>query len=649
MLCLNPGRRPVARRLACPVDMPCSPVARALALALAGALLLDSAHAATAVPDPGIPGLAVTVPTTAAPATDTSVRFTTDIDAPPAIKTLLERHLNIQRFHALPDLDEAELRRLVSQLPADAKSLLGTQGHFAPRLTVELRPPDPATAAAAATWTVHVTVDPGPVAQVGQVVVSLGPPNPDTEAQVVRQQMQDQWPLVTGQPFTQARWTQAKADALRRLQSERFPRARLTGSLADVDTETQRVNLAVEIDTGPAFTLGPVRIDGLSRYDSVWVEHLLKAGGAAPGQPYRLADLQSAQQRLSQSGYFESVFVFVDPDADPAAAPIRVQVREATRGKLVLGVGVSTDHGPRLSAEHTWNRVPWLDHRALSKLQLQNDQRTLRTELKSPVDSAGWHWSTTLQAERISDTASSSTSSQQVKWGQVQDGDQLSRGYFVQYDRALTDSPLLRAVGPVESDQSLTLNYAWSRQRFDGMPLPTQGEGLAAEVGVGTTLNQQRRPFVRSRVRWQGLLPLPAGSGRVAMRLEGGAILSAATAPVPDSQRFWAGGDQSVRGYAPRGLGVVQTDGSLLPGRVLAVGSLEWQRPILSQGQPTNWESTLFVDAGSVADRVTDLKAKFGVGAGVRYNSPAGPLQMDVAYGLATRRLRLHLSVGFAF
>ncbi len=647
MLCLNLGRRPVAGRLAWPAGALCSLVARALALA--GALLLGSAHAATAVPAPGVPGSAVTEPSTATPATGTAVRFTTDIDAPPAIKTLLERHLNIQRFHALPDLDEAELRRLVSQLPADAKSLLGTQGHFAPRLTAELLPPEAAAPARNAAWTVRVTVEPGPVAQVGEVVLSLGPPAPDNNAQAVSQQVHDQWPLATGQAFTQARWTQAKADALRRLQSDRFPRARLTGSLADVDTETQRVNLAVEIDTGPAFTLGPVRIDGLSRYESVWVEHMLKVGGAAPGQPYRLADLQSAQQRLSQSGYFESVFVFVDPDADPAAAPIRVQVREATRGKLVLGVGVSTDHGPRLSAEHTWNRVPWLDHRALSKLQLQNDQRTLRTELKSPVDSAGWHWSTTLQAERISDTASSSTTSQQLKWGQVQDGEQLSRGYFVQYDRALTDSPLLRAAGPVESDQSLTLNYAWSRPRFDNMPLPTQGEGLAAEVGVGTTLNQQRRPFVRSRVRWQGLFPLSASAGRLAMRLEGGAILSAATAPVPDSQRFWAGGDQSVRGYAPRGLGVAQTDGSLLPGRVLAVGSLEWQRPILSQGQPTNWESTLFVDAGSVADRVTDLKPKFGVGAGVRYNSPVGPLQMDVAYGLATRRLRLHLSVGFAF
>lgn len=81
----------------------------------------------------------------------------------------------------------------------------------------------------------------------------------------------------------------------------------------------------------------------------------------------------------------------------------------------------------------------------------------------------------------------------------------------------------------------------------------------------------------------------------------------------------------------------------------MAAGSLEWQRPVFSNGQPTAWETTVFVDAGAVADQVSNLKARVGVGAGMRFNSPAGPLQFDLAYGLATKKFRLHLSVGFAF
>jgi translocation and assembly module TamA len=57
----------------------------------------------------------------------------------------------------------------------------------------------------------------------------------------------------------------------------------------------------------------------------------------------------------------------------------------------------------------------------------------------------------------------------------------------------------------------------------------------------------------------------------------------------------------------------------------------------------------VFLDGGAVADSAASLSAKWGVGAGVRYNSPAGPLQMDLAYGVATQRFRIHLSVGFAF
>jgi translocation and assembly module TamA len=112
---------------------------------------------------------------------------------------------------------------------------------------------------------------------------------------------------------------------------------------------------------------------------------------------------------------------------------------------------------------------------------------------------------------------------------------------------------------------------------------------------------------------------------------------------------FLTGGDQTVRGYALRDIGVPQTNGTLSPGRLLAAGSLEWQRPIWVDGARTSWESAVFVDAGSVANQASALKPKVGVGVGARYLSPVGPLQMDLAYGVDARRLRLHLSLGFAF
>ena len=656
------------------------------------------------------------------------IQFALDVNAPAPLQALLQRHLALQRFHELPDLDAGELSRLVHQLPADATGLLGTQGLLSPRITTHLHPPQVPNGP----WRVQVDVVPGPISHIGQVVLALvnntdtastnptasasasasasaetedKPPHPGPVAQaraLAEQRLRQQWPLTTGQAFSQSAWDVAKAQALRSLSTESFLNARLTNSLADVDTDTHTVNLAVELDTGPAFTLGPVRIDGLERYEPEWMDNLVRAAGVAPGQPYRLHDLQAAQQRLAQSGYFDSVFVYVDPDADPNAAPVQVQVREARRGRLRLGVGISTDSGPRLSAEHTWNRVPGLNWRAHTQLKLEKDNPNLLLDLRSPTDDKGWQWNTRLLAERVR-AGDTHTTNQQLRVGKLHENELINRHVYAQYDRSLVNSPVLRLAGPLQANEALSGTYAWSRNRLVGMPSPTQGHALAVEVGLGTTLGSVRKPFARTRVRWQGLLPLnqdwalaslwpnwapgqpqpttaapgaaalgaappldptstrsggtginnsarPARQlGRLALRLEAGAVAAAAQAPLPDSQLFWAGGDQSVRGYSLRDLGVAQADGSLRPGRVLSAGSVEWQRPVLIDGEVSPWESTVFMDAGAVANHAADLRARVGVGAGVRFNSPAGPLQLDLAYGLTPKRWRVHFSVGMTF
>jgi translocation and assembly module TamA len=126
-------------------------------------------------------------------------------------------------------------------------------------------------------------------------------------------------------------------------------------------------------------------------------------------------------------------------------------------------------------------------------------------------------------------------------------------------------------------------------------------------------------------------------------------VLAREGANIPSTQRFLTGGDATVRGYSYNSIGAAEDNGVIVPGRYLAGASVEWQRPILIDGQPSAWESTVFVDVGAVADKPSELKAKVGIGAGVRYRSPVGPLQLDLACGLDKKALRLHLSVGFTF
>ena len=608
------------------------------------ALLLGSALAC-ASPARAQDGSAAEPPaSTPASAAQAGMPLRLEILAPAPLDAFLLRHAELQRYSELADLGRAELERLLLTAPADLRQLLATQGYFSPRVDVRL------VENADAPRTVRIEIDPGPLAHVaGWRIVLNGPAQDDPVAADQRAALLAGWTLGEGRVFTQQDWDGAKQAALRQLTRHRYPQARITHSLADIDPERHEVLLRLELDSGPPYRFGELRIEGSDRYEPATIERLLRLAGVVPGEDYDEGLLQSAQQRLLEQGDYESVFVRIDTDADPGAAPVEVSVREAKQQKLVLGVGASTDNGGRLSVEHLHHRVPGLDWRATNKLQLERDTRTLGTALDSPVDPQGWHWNLGAQLQR-QDDGSSTTTSEQLKAGRAQGARRLERQFYLQYDRAQVHDRALAVQADAAS--SVSAHYGWTRRDFDDLANPTRGQGLALELGAGLTLSQTPQPYLSSRLRWQAYRPAFEASDRPSrwsLRLEGGAVWSPDDGAVPATQRFLAGGEGSVRGYGLRDIGVPRSDGSVDPGRLLALASVEWQRPLWLDGRRSDWETALFIDAGAVADRSQDLSPKVGVGAGLRYRSPVGPLQLDLAYGLERHAFRLHMSVGFLF
>ena len=568
--------------------------------------------------------------------------FDITVRAPDLVRELLEKHLELQRYRAVTDLDEIELQRLIVLAERNVRNLVGTLGYFSPdiRITreggVNQRP------------VIVVAVEPGQSTTIGTVAIGFAGDignSADVDAMAQRAEIERDWRLPAGRPFTQDAWSGAKTQALRQLVARRYPAGRLAGSLADVDAPSRTASLRVDLDSGPLYRLGPMQVSGVERYDPVLVPRLARLG---QGDIYDLSKLVEAQQRLASSGYFDSAYVFINPENDPLAVPVQVQVREARLQKVVLGVGVTTDSGPRASVEHTHLRVPGIGWRAVTKLQLEKKSPSAQSEWTSIPDDANWRWGVLGRVERINDNELI-TQAQRLRFGRSQAGDRIDRNVYLEYDRANVQGTGLQGNSALDAGDgsALTANYVWTGRYFDTLPFPGRGYALGVELGAGTTLGQDRQPFTRTVGRWLGIKPL--ARSRIAMRAEAGAVLSKDTARIPSTQLFRTGGDTTVRGYGYRDIGIPLANGVVGPGRYLAVGSIEWQRPITLKGQPSEFEHTVFVDAGAVADKPQDMRPSVGVGTGVRWRSPIGPLQIDLAYGLKIKQARLHISVGFVF
>jgi len=590
---------------------------------------------------------------------DAAAAVADDAAAPPAfdirveladekLRKLIERHNELQRYRAVADLDDGELARLLALAGRDVRNLLGAQGYFSP--TVTLRRDD--SSGAAPRPVVVIAIDPGTPATVRAVRMAFEgdiAQSTDPEVQAQRQAIVDGWSLPQGRRFTQEGWADAKTGALRQLVERRYPRGQISYSAADVDAQQAAVTLDVRLDSGPPFRLGEGATRGAQRYPH-WLPGRL--AWLKPGDWYDQKKLVEAQQRLGGSGYYSSAYISIDQEGDPAAAPVTYAVTEARLQKAQIGLGYSTDSGARVSLEHRHNMAFGTSWRADSKLNLDRKAPLVQTELTSLPGAGGWRQALFARHMR-QDDGSLVTTSQTLKAGLVQGTEQYDRNFYLQYDHALvTGAASVDAPAALVGDgAAVSANFAWTGRYFDAMPVPTRGFGLQAGVGVGMTTIGPRQPFARLTGRWLGVLPLGDGGGgsRLALRGEAGALIGARTARLPGTFLFRAGGDASVRGYGWRSIGIPLGGKWTGPGRYLAVGSVEWQRPVLQERYPGLLEHILFIDTGSVANHIGAMRAHWGVGTGVRLITPAGPMELAVARGLQPRQWRLHVTAGFTF
>jgi translocation and assembly module TamA len=563
------------------------------------------------------------------------------VDAPKELKPMLEQYLETARAARLGEaLTEEELLRLQQASLQTAHELLATEGYFSPQITSSIE-------GAGADQIARYTVVAGPRTLVDAVHIRFeGALMADRQADGgqnklsqrstrLRERIERDFALKPGMPFRQADWDAAKVSALRPLLRVSYPAARLASSEAKVDPATQRATLTLVIDSGPAFFYGPVQISGNERYPASVIEAL---NPTAPGEPFRQQQLQDYQQALDASGYFSQVIVQVDPDpALAAAAPIHVTVIERKEKQVSFGVGYSTDTGARAQVAYLHRNIFDAGERLKLELKLEQKESSALAELAWPRTAKGYEnrASVSYLQEEIEgqDTATWKTVvSRNRKRGRIDATVSLQ----YQFENQTVGT------APSEENKALVLGYAWTH-RTDGRAFyPVRGHLTNLQVGVASETLLSETSFVRLYGRHTEFFKL-GDKGRLVLRGELGAVMADHREGIPTGFLFRAGGENSVRGYHYQSLGL-EVPGGVVSVRNLATVSVEYNYFFT----PT-WGAALFVDAGDAADSFDALVPAVGTGVGVRYKSPIGPINVDLAYGDKTGDVLLQFELGVAF
>jgi len=576
--------------------------------------------------------LVLTAAFSAAAAERPLARFQTAGPTPAGLEPLLQKVLD--SVGPVESIDVEDDERLLRRLRANALEVLATEGYFAPRIDAE---PD------AEQKTRYVLrLDLGQRARVSEVQIKLTGAI-EREAERIRQ-LEASWELGVGRPFRDSGWSSAKTRLLNRVRERDFAAARIADSSAEVDVDGATVRLRVEIDSGPAFTLGRVEIKGLSRYQPQLIE---RYNPFAPGDRYDSAKLLEFQRQLQQAPYFSSVIVGIDNAGPNENVPIRVEITEAKTKRVAFGAGYSTDTGARGEVTYRQSLLFGFPYTLSSGAGVDRTRGVVFADILLPPKPNGALDSVGALVEHTDiENVLTTRWAVGVTRANTVASDAVTYETRVLLNFQSEERSIAGSTDPAQINDVLAATYTWTRRTVDQITNPTKGDllTLSTTVGlragaIGDLLQQSFLRFYGRYVRYVPISP----RDQVILRGEAGRVVVDDPDIVPNEFLFRAGGVGSVRGYAYQSLGV-RTGTATTGSRELLVGSAEYVRWLNE-----SWGAAVFYDIGDADEDLRQVRLARGYGIGARWRTVAGPLALDVAYGERTQQWRVHFFIAIAF
>jgi translocation and assembly module TamA len=402
-----------------------------------------------------------------------------------------------------------------------------------------------------------------------------------------------------------------------------------------VSPETNQAFVTLHYDSGVRFRYGDITING-SQIDEKRVRSLMPF---EQGEPYLVSDIGEFNQRLSNTEWFSSILIQPQLDSLEGRSdlPMDISLAPAARNQLETGLGYSTDVGVRGSL--SWKK-PWLGstgHSLDTSLTLSQPEQTVTASYKIPLsDVLNQYYLIDYGLKNVDslDTQSLESNLSLKRFWHLDNGwnRTISIRYLIEnYEQGVIDD-IAHFVLP---------GVTFSRTRSRGQRLINWGDKISVTAEYGNQDMFSDTEVLRL-LGSASLINTFDDSHRVLLRANGGANIMDDYSEISPSLRFFAGGDNSIRGYGYESISPTDSSGELAGAKFLTTASVEYQYQVYG-----NWWIAAFYDLGDAFDDKPDWKR--GQGIGLRWVSPIGPLRLDFAKGLDADpgdQFRIHFTIG---
>ncbi|WP_333681518.1 autotransporter assembly complex family protein [Dyella sp.] len=537
--------------------------------------------------------------------------------------------------YAARDVSEAQVHRLYDRADAEAGNALRPYGYYDAHVTGKIEH-------AGKDWRITLHVAPGEPVKVASTDVQLDPSAAALRPiRAARRGIEK----LKGQRLDDADYDAARDALNNALTANGYLDAKLTVHRVEVNRGEHSAAIHLAWNAGRRYRYGLVQFEG-SQFQPDFLQRYVPFKS---GDYFDQNQLLTLQQALNSADYFSVVNVMPETDtAKDGIVDVKVQLAPAKRRIYTSGLFVGTDTGVgvRGGIEYRW--VNRYGHKWKNDIVLAQRLKTLSSQYTIPLPGDNQRSLNFGATYRDANTVTSQSRTLELVANESELWHEWVRTVGV---HALTGTfdvgktPNEPASTPGVEHGSSTLVYAegsLSRKMADNFDFVRRGWSLNfdARSTVDSLFSTARFSEITASGKW---IHSFWRTNRLILRGDLGHVWTNRFEALPPQLRFFAGGDQSIRGYPFQGIGPENSYDRVIGGSSLVIASATLEHYFTPR-----WGIATFVDAGNAFNGV-DVHPKIGTGVGVRWRSPVGMIRVDVGTPIndAQRHgVELHLVIG---